>query len=69
MWDGQVGCGAEILELFPDEEVLEGMLFIRAGHAKRDKGSFAIDQENVTVLPLAQWVVMEGAFIVGDDEW
>ncbi len=69
MWDRQAGGGAEVLELFPNEEVLEGVLLIRVGHAMRDKGSFAIDQENVTVLPLAQWVVMEGTFVIGDEEW
>ncbi len=55
--------------MFPHEEVLEGVVLIRVWHAMRDKSFFAIDHENVTVLRLAKWVAMEGAFIVGDNEW
>ncbi len=26
LWDGKAVCGAEIMELFPNEEILEGMV-------------------------------------------
>ncbi len=26
LWDGEAGCGAEIMEFLPDEEILEGQV-------------------------------------------
>ncbi len=54
--------------MFPNEEILEGVVPIQVWQLIRDKSFFAIDHEKVTVLLLAKWVAMEGAFIIGDDE-
>ncbi len=42
---------------------------LRAWQSERDESFVAIDHENVTVLPVVEWVVMEGKVAVGDDEW
>ncbi len=69
LWDGEAGCGAEIAKVFPDEEILEGRVPIRAWQSERDESFVAIDHENVTVFPIIERVVMEGEVAVGDKEW